>query len=169
MTARPNDVSGAPSRVVKSGSTEFDLVAYAREHRYRLRNLHDGGPVPPAIWKPPRGYRPVYVGEDDRCDAIVGRNGYVAFDGELGWLGITLFFKSALGVNKARDKIQAMGGTVTQEGDTEIAGTIPVESIEEGLLLIRVSKLKPGPPGGRPDNLARAQDTLRTLESTQRG
>jgi len=160
VTARPNDVSGAPSRVVKSGSTEFDLVAYAREHRYRLRNLHDGGPVPPAIWKPPRGYRPVYVGEDDRCDAIVGRNGYVAFDGELGRLGICMFYRSGKGVNQARAKIQAMGGTVALEGDTEIAGTIPVESIEEALKLIRVSKVPNRNPGGNPESIrTRSQST----------
>ena len=36
----------------------FDLTGYAKKHRYRLRNLHDGGPVPPAICKPPKGGYP---------------------------------------------------------------------------------------------------------------
>jgi len=144
-------MDGTTAQTTVASATEhstaaFDLVAYARKHRYRLRNLHDGGPVPPAIWKPPKGYRPAYVGDDDRMDAIVGRNGYLADEGEPGRLCICLFFKSGRGVNKGRDKIQTMGGTVTQEGDTEIAGTVPVESIEEALKLIKVSKLMPGRP-----------------------
>lgn len=130
-------------RSTQHSGVSFDLVAYARAHRFRLRNLHDGG-VPPAIWKPPKGYRPTYVGDDDRMDAIVGRNGYVAFEGEPGRLGICLFYRSGKGVNQARAKIQAMGGTVVLEGDTEIAGTIPVENVEEALKLIRVSRLQSG-------------------------
>ena len=122
----------------------LDLLAYARKHRYRVRNLHDGGPVPPAIWKPPKGFRPTYVGEYDRMDAVVGRDGYIVDEGEPGRLGIALFYKSGKGVNRARARLAGIGGTVTQEGDTEVAGTIPVESIDAGRELIRVSRLRPG-------------------------
>jgi hypothetical protein len=104
--------------------TVFDLVEYARKHRYRLRNLNDGGPCPPAIWKRPKSYEP--TGEAERCYAIVGHSGYIVDEGELDRLGIALFYKSAKGVNVATVKIKAMRGTVKQEGDTEIAGTVPV-------------------------------------------
>ena len=151
----------------------LDLTAYAHKHRYRLRNIHDGDPVPPARRMKPKGDLPAghwgYVGQDDRQDAIVGRNGYIAFEGEPGRLEICMFFKSNRGVYLAQARILDMGGNVEQMGDGEITGVVPIESIEQALQLISVSKLKPGPPGGRPDNLARAQDTLRTLESSQRG
>ena len=39
-----------------------------------------------------------------------------------------------------------MGGLVKQLGDFEIAGTVPVEKIEDVLKLIRASKLRPGNP-----------------------
>ena len=123
-------------------ATQLDLVAYAREHRYRLRNLHDGGPVPPAIWKPPKGYKPVYTGAEDRFDAIVGYDGYVAMDGDE--LSVCLFYRSTKGVNRAITRLKAMGGRMDQEGDTEVGATVPVSQIEEVLRLIKVSKLQPG-------------------------
>jgi hypothetical protein len=134
-------------------TSDFDLVAYARKYRYRLRNLHDGGPVPPAIWKAPPGHRSAYAGPEDRCDAIVGFDGYIADEGEPGQLGICLFYGSAKGVNKARAKLKAMGGKVTQEGDTEIAGTIPIEAIKEALALIKVSKVANRNPRGNPESI----------------
>lgn len=85
-----------------------------------------------------------YVGTVDRWDAIVGYDGFLVDDGEVGRLGIYLCYKSARGVNKAEARIRAMGGVVNQLGDFEIAGSVPVERIEDALKLIRVSKLKPG-------------------------
>ncbi|UCC28728.1 MAG: hypothetical protein JSU86_11055 [Phycisphaerales bacterium] len=119
-----------------------DLVEYARKHRYRVRNLHDGGPVAPARWKPPQGYRPVYVGKDDRWDAIVGYAGYVAFDGCD--LSVFLFFKSNRGVTSALKRLKAIGARIDQIGDTEVGAFAPVERIEEVLKLIQVSKLRRG-------------------------
>ena len=134
---QPGLASAAPVIVA-----HFDLLAYARKHRYRLRNLHDGGPVPPAIWKPPKGYRPVYTGAEDRFDAIVGRDGYVAMDGDE--LTVCLFYRSTKGVKSAKTRLEAMGGRIDQEGDTELGATVPVEQIAEVLKLIKVSRLKPG-------------------------
>ncbi len=53
----------------------LDLREYARRHRYRVRNLHDGHPAPPAR-APKRGQRgqQAFVGE--RMDAIIGCFGY---------------------------------------------------------------------------------------------
>ena len=153
----------------------LDLVAYAREHRYRLRNLHDGYPVPPARRIKPKGETPAaqagYIGEEDRMDAIVGFLGYVADEGEPGMLGIYLHHKNGIGVNRSSARIKAMGGRVDQVGDTEIAGSVPAEAIEEALKLIKVSKLKPGRPGGNPDlrRSSQAQKDLSGLESHERG
>lgn len=123
----------------------LDLTAYAREHRYRLRNLHDGGPVPPARYRRSKGEMPAgqagYIGQDDRQDAIVGCDGYIVDEGEPGQLGIYLQYRSGRGVRRAHARIQAMGGTVSQVGDTEIAGTVPVNRVEDALKLIRVSRV----------------------------
>ncbi|UCE61393.1 MAG: hypothetical protein JSU63_06520, partial [Phycisphaerales bacterium] len=75
---------------------QHDLLAYAREHRYRVRNLHDGKPVPPAMPKKSSRDKVGYVGDLDRWDAIVGHRGYVAMDG--GQLTISVFYKSPQGV-----------------------------------------------------------------------
>ena len=45
--AASESASGAPSPET-ADTRDFDLIAYAREHRYRVRNLHDGYPVSPA-------------------------------------------------------------------------------------------------------------------------
>ena len=136
-------------------TTGFDLLAYARAHRCRVRNLHDGAACPPARWMKPKGTTPTaqvgHVGQDDRFDAIVGYDGYVCDQGAPGWLGIYLSYGSSRGVNRGAERIKGMGGRVDQVGDTEVAGVVPVETIESALKLIRVSKLSPGRPGGDPD------------------
>ena len=135
-------------------STAFDLLVYAREHRCRVRNLHDGRACPPARWMKPKGTAPTaqvgHVGQDDRFDVIAGHDGYVCEQGAPGWLGIYLSYRSARGVNRASGRIRGMGGRVEQVGDFEVAGVVPVEAIEDALRLIRVSKLSPGRPGGNP-------------------
>ena len=67
-----------------------------------------------------------------------------------GKLGIYLSYRSGKGVNRANDRIKAMGGTVRQIGNTEIAGTVPVGTIDHAIELIRLSKLAPGDPQARP-------------------
>ncbi|MEW6249953.1 MAG: hypothetical protein AB1716_04845, partial [Planctomycetota bacterium] len=58
----------------------LDIRAYAREHRLRLRNLHDGRPVPP--FRPAKANsRAGYTGIADRWDAFIGRRGYIALVG----------------------------------------------------------------------------------------
>ena len=119
----------------------FDLRAYARRHRYRLRNLHDGAPVPPArsSGKPSR---PVYTGEHDRWDAIVGKCGYVAMDGDR--LSVFAQFGSVRAKTAGMRKLVDAGMTITQEGDTEVGGLAAVACIEPVLAVIRVSRLRPG-------------------------
>lgn len=128
----------------------FDLLAYARKHRYRTRNLSDGRACPPARSMKPKGPAPTaqvgHIGQDDRFDAIVGYDGYVCDQGAPGWLGIYLSYKSSKGVGRASGCIEGLGGRVDQVGDTEVAGVVPVEAVEEALRLIRVSRLMPGNP-----------------------
>ena len=127
----------------REAPTSFDLTDYARKHRYPLRNLRDGGPVPPARRKT-KPTKMGYVSAEDRADAIVGHRGYLAAEG--GGLGICLFFKSGRGVASAKAEITALDGRVTQEGDCELAGWLPVASLDAALNLIRVSRLHPGNP-----------------------
>ena len=122
--------------------TGFDLSAYARKHRYRVRNLHDGGPVPPALPSNDDRSRTGYIGASERWNAIVGYNGYVTMDGED--LSVCLFYKSAMGVNRALVRLKAMGAEIDQVGDTEVGATVHADRIEDVLRLIRVSRLRPG-------------------------
>lgn len=122
----------------------FDLITFARKNRYRIRNLHDGGMVPPARHTKPKGDLPTaqvgFIGRDDRCDVIVGYDGYILDEGN-GRLGVYLCYKSSRGVKRAQDRIGALAGSVTQVGDTEIVGNVPVSRIKDAVKLIRVSKL----------------------------
>ena len=100
---------------IELGARTLNLTAYARKNRYRVRNLHDGDPVPPARRTRPKGDSPAaqagFIGKEDRYDAIVGYDGYVTDEGN-GQLGIYLTYGSAKGVNRAEARIRALGGTV---------------------------------------------------------
>ena len=113
---------------IELGARKLSLSDYARKHHHRLRHLHDGGLVPPARRTKPKGDMPTaqagFIGKDDRCDAIVGNDGFICDEGD-GRLGVYLCYKSSKGVKRAQTHIRALGGTVTQIGDTEIAGTAP--------------------------------------------
>jgi hypothetical protein len=128
----------------------FDLVAYAKEHRYRVRNVHDGYPVPPML--PPkrgrRGHRRGYWSKEDREDAIICRHGYVTDDreGRIGWL---LFAPTTRGMRARLRTLAALGVDVVQEGDTEAAGQASVEQIGDVLrVLVPCRKAKRQPTRG---------------------
>jgi hypothetical protein len=55
----------------------FDLRTYVAAHRCRVRNLHDGEPVPPTRRPHEPGRRAVYRSQGDCQDAIICRDGYV--------------------------------------------------------------------------------------------
>ncbi len=120
----------------------FDLMDYARKHRLRTRNLHDGHPVPQARLMPKQlaGERMGYIGESDRLDAIVGYCGALTEEGRQG-LVVYLHYKTSKGVGIGIRKILEVGGTIHQVGDFEVMGYIPWERIEDALELIRVSRL----------------------------
>lgn len=65
---------------------DFDPHSYAREHRYRLRNLHDGRPIPPARRMKAKdevaAAQSGYVRKEDRHDAIVGFELYLSDEGD---------------------------------------------------------------------------------------
>lgn len=93
----------------------FDLTAHAKKHPYRLRNLHDGGRVPPAMPVRESGRPTGYVGATQRMDVIVGRCGYVAMDGDE--VSLCLFHKNALEVNRAVPRLEAIGVRIDQLGE----------------------------------------------------
>jgi hypothetical protein len=94
--------------------------------------------------------------EEDRMDAIIGQNGYIAMDGDR--LSVCLFYKSGKGVKRAVGRLQTMGAEVDQIGDTEVGATVPVERIEDVLALIRVSRLQPPNSGAFRPGVERVQD-----------
>jgi len=125
----------------------FDLLAYARERRYRSRNLHDGRPVPP-VRLARGGEHPRqtgYVGAADRIDAIVCRDGYVCYERNerIGWCVLA---RSCRGLRNRLRELRALPVLVKQEGDTEAAGDAPLELIDS---VIQV--LKPYRMASRPD------------------
>jgi len=119
-----------------------DLLTYAQKNHLRLRNLHDGMPVPPARRRHLAGFRPVYVGQHDRDMAITCRLGYVHAEGDvLGWVLLCRSGKG-LGIRLGRlQKIPALA--VKQEGDTEAAGTAPFEAIYAVLNVLEPYRVRP--------------------------
>lgn len=112
----------APARV----DVRVDLLAYARQHRLRTRNLHDGHPVPPGRG-PKQGERGSQAFREERMNAIVGRFGYVTSEGNrLGW-----YVGELRQPGKRIRIIQAAGGIVTQLGDREAAGHAPFAALEK--------------------------------------
>ena len=84
------------------------LLDYANTHRLRVRNLHDGGAVPPA--KANMKASGGYISKTDRLDAVVGRRGYL-FEQD-GLLHFFIEFKTQRGIRSAVKQIQAAGGQV---------------------------------------------------------
>lgn len=60
----------------------LDLMDYAKRHRLRTRNLHDGRPLHP-LRVPPRGRGKSdgHIGKEDRMDVIIARHGYITDEG----------------------------------------------------------------------------------------
>jgi len=130
------------------------IESYAAQHRLRLRNLHDGKPVPPCpIKKARKVLSEAYRRPEDSCLAIVGNRGYVfAQDGRLEWylsVGMAGEHRRSL-----ESQIQEAGGTVRQRGDLESAGTSPESAIAAICRAIKARKVGTGGPGRTKEELA---------------
>lgn len=115
----------------------FDIREYARKHRYRVRNLHDGRPLLPLrVPVNGRGRAAGYKARKDRMDAIICARGYVSCDADdkLAWY---LLAKSAKGVNRWLPKLTRLGAVVQQAGDHEVAGVAPIDEIESVLSVLK--------------------------------
>ena len=141
--------------------TSLNLIDYAKQHRYRLRNLHDGHPCPPA--RAPRvgerGREVAFRADDDREMAIVGSRGYVTAEDH--GLGFMLAFKSKQGKTLAMQRLAGTAVEIRQERDEELAGWAPVGCLDVLLTEIRVSKLN---AGSSPERMA-ALTAARTTEA----
>jgi hypothetical protein len=125
---------------------DFDLIKYAEQHRYRVRNLHDGRPLHPLrVPVTGRGRSAGYVGDEDRLDAIIGRHGYVIDEGN-GRIGWCLLTKAGWTKSMKLRRLEALGATVTQEGDTEAAGYASVDLIGPILEVLRPYRRARRPP-----------------------
>jgi hypothetical protein len=127
----------------------FDLLTYAAEHRYRVRNLHDGRRVPPT--RPPargrRGRPSGYLGAADRLDVLACRHGYVCDNGN-GRLGWYLVAPTTRSMRAKLGKLVRLGVNVQQEGDREAAGDAPVGQLAK-VLQVLVPLQIPNHPGHR--------------------
>jgi hypothetical protein len=128
----------------------FDLLTYADEHRYRVRNLHDGDPVPPTRRRCNGRRRAVYRGADDRDDAIICRDGYVpADDSSEDRVGFCVLCRSSRALQAPLRVLQRLGAVITQLGDSEAVGHAPVSQIGEVLKALRVYRRRETPVGAR--------------------
>lgn len=130
--------------------TAYDLLAYAKEYRYRTRNLHDGCPCPP--FKRDEKIT-IYTGREDRFDAVIGKRGYVCQENDC--LGFVVSYKTNQRINRVSKSITDAGGEITQTGDTELGGTIPISGLDAILKIIQVYRVSPGP--SNPHWLRKAQ------------
>jgi hypothetical protein len=127
----------------------FHLIAYAQQHGYRTRNMHDGEPVPPT--RRPVDHDPAaYRGAAERDDAIICRDGYVDFGGfGPDRIGFCVLCRSRRALNVRLRLLAQAGATVTQEGDTEAAGYAPLAKIKEVLTALRPYRRRETPAGAR--------------------
>lgn len=151
----------------------FDLMQFVKQHRYRVRNFHDGRPVPPT--RPPkhgeRGRVTGFVGQDDRLDAIIGKYGYACTEDErVGW---ALFCRARFTLTAKLDALRRIPGVVVQQvGDIEGAGQCPPDSVPAVLEVLRPCTRALGDPaaGARlnaPRQARPRQSKPLGLESTQ--
>lgn len=138
----------------------FDLIGYARAHGYRLRNVHDGAPVPPTR-RPPDARSPTYRGAADRDNAIICRDGYVDYGG---WvpdrIGFCVLCRSRRALGARLRLLERAGATLTQEGNCEAAGFAPLARIADVLAALRPYRRREAPAGARVPDL-QATQTLR--------
>ena len=115
---------------------------------YRIRNMHDGYPVPPTRRRGRRG-SDGYWGPADRFDAVIGRRGFAHVDGvPAGRIGWVLLCKSGRALIPSVAAIRAMGGAVRQIGTNEAAGDAPESCAAALLETIRAWKRRaPRRPG----------------------
>jgi len=88
----------------------------------------------------------VFGRAEDRFDAIIGYNGWVADEGEDGRLGFYLSFKNGHGVTKAKPILDRIGAVVRQESVNELAGSVPESNIETACNLIKAFRRGSGNP-----------------------
>jgi hypothetical protein len=136
------------------------ILEYAEAHRLRVRDLHDGHPVPPFYHRGAKR-KTRRVAEDAEL-AIVGRLGYVAQDapGAIGWYFKT---KNGLMLNSLLAKLAKITGTrIKQVGLDECAGSSELADLAAIVALIRpwtrrkVSGKSAGPTRHRLGRLALA-------------
>ena len=139
----------------------FDLLGHAQRHRYRVRNLHDGRPVPPVRQKRTPGRRAAFGGAGDRLGVIACRHGYVVAEGEgIGWV---LLCRSKRSFTPRLEAIGAVTGVmVAQAGDSEAAGDAPATAVEELLSVLGAYRRRP-PSQGRSAEAMRALGQQRRL------
>ncbi len=131
----------------------FDVRAFARQHRYRVRNLHDGRPVPPVRAKGRVEQSAAFIGPTERDDAIMCKCGYVCGgDGRIDW---ALLCASARGHNPRLAALRALPGVlVAQSGDAESAGTAPAAAVDSVLGVLQPFRRRPPSPGASADRMA---------------
>jgi hypothetical protein len=119
----------------------LDLREYARRHRLRVRNLSDGGPVPPVRRRLRGCGRQAFRHPEDRQDAIICHDGYVDIygPGQVGWC---VLVESARTRNNRLRALVALGAITTQAGATEAAGWAPVNLLDEVLKALRPYRRK---------------------------
>ena len=116
----------------------FDLIAYAKKHRYRVRNLHDGQGVPPTRRRGER--RPGgFIGE--RHDAITCYDGYVDVLG-VGRIGWCVLVETRRQLTARLAKLETIGVEITHEGDAEAAGWAPEDRIADVLAALRPHRIR---------------------------
>lgn len=135
----------------------FDLRAYAAEHRLRVRNLHDGAPVPPARRR--SDHTPVaYRGGGDRAEVIICRDGYVDYGGHgHDRVEFCVLCRSSRVLRARLRLLVEVGAVITQEGDTEAAGHAPLSQMDEVLAALHPYRRREAPAGARVPSLQAAQ------------
>ncbi len=150
----------------------FDLIQFGQEHGYRVRNLADGAPCPPARRQRKPGERTAYTGREDRDLAIIGAHGFIALSAPAGMVGFCIFRKSRRRLMSTLRALVELGAVVTPEGETEAGGHLPLTRIDDALAIMKVYRRRIAPVGAGdtgPQSTPKGGEVLRPhLEQTAR-
>lgn len=137
----------------------FNPTTHAHDHRFRIRDVNDGHPVPPVRRVARATIGSAGIGRDD---VIACKFGYVGeyAPGKVGWY-LTSPKETAHASLSKVPQLEAVGAVVTQVGDYEAAGWAPEDRIDDVLKILAVVKLHPGNPKPTLEGLERHGAALR--------
>lgn len=116
-----------------------NITKYADSHGYRIRNMHDGFPVPPSNQKKGTRCSKGYQSARSRMDAIICADGYIDKYSNY-YFGWFLYTDNKNKFNRRLKQILKTKAVAIQVGDTEAYGYVNEANLKDVLKVLRPRK-----------------------------